>query len=383
MASLRRKLIETLKTVSAPITYPIYGIKRSLTTTSTTWERTDDAVGLVANAQSGNTAVRNDFDSIYPWSDIISYNYDATNDIINAYYGDNNFAFDGSNGDVLTLIPEFYYKRWQDSTYEYIQISQGQFEGSIKSEEFSVGRYIITGSTSRVYSRSGYTPFTTHTIAEFRNYANNLGPKFSQLDWHYFVLQLLYLVEYADYNSQNILGTGYTDGKSSAHNTGGCDFLGMKSGSYNKTSSSYQVCYRGIEDIFGNIQEFVDGINVNGNNAYICYDKTKYANNQYSGNYSLIGIPSPAHDSAKSDSIKQMGYDSNNPLLMLALKIETQTSTNLYIPDEAHYDMGERIYMCGGNYLITAYGVGLFYQNFAGANTISTPRIGARLIKLK
>ena len=42
----------------------IYGIKRSLTTSSSAWERIKDAVGLVANAQVGTTPVRNDFDEI-------------------------------------------------------------------------------------------------------------------------------------------------------------------------------------------------------------------------------------------------------------------------------------------------------------------------------
>lgn len=102
----------------------IYGIKRSLTTSSSAWERIKDAVGLVANAQVGTTPVRNDFDEIYPWSDIISYNYDITAKQITAYYGDPTFKFDGSNGDVFTKIPEFYWKRYRDENYEYILISK-------------------------------------------------------------------------------------------------------------------------------------------------------------------------------------------------------------------------------------------------------------------
>lgn len=189
----------------------IYGIKRSLTTSSSAWERIKDAVGLVANAQVGTTPVRNDFDEIYPWSDIISYNYDITAKQITAYYGDPTFKFDGSNGDVFTKIPEFYWKRYRDENYEYILISKNKLAGYIKSEEFSVGRYTMSGSESRVYSRSGYAPFTNKTITNFRSYARSLGAGFGQMDWHYFILQMLYLVEYADYNSQSKLGLGYTN----------------------------------------------------------------------------------------------------------------------------------------------------------------------------
>ena len=90
----------------------VYGVKRSLTTSSSAWERIRDAVGLVANAQVGTTAVQNDFDNIYPWSDIISYNYDVTAKQVTAYYGDPTFKFDGTNGEVLTKIPEFYWRRY-------------------------------------------------------------------------------------------------------------------------------------------------------------------------------------------------------------------------------------------------------------------------------
>jgi len=114
----------------------VYGIKRSLTTSSSAWERIRDSVGLVANAQVGTTAVQNDFDNIYPWSDIISYNYDITAKSITAYYGEPTFKFDGSNGEVLTKIPEFYWRRYRDDDYEYILISKYKLTGFVKSEEF-------------------------------------------------------------------------------------------------------------------------------------------------------------------------------------------------------------------------------------------------------
>ena len=130
----------------------VYGVKRSLTTTSSAWERTDDGVGKVANATHDGTAVTNDFDSIYPWSDIITYNYDTTNHVITAYLGDNNFAFDGSNGEVLTRIPEFYYRRYRDEDYEYIQISKYAIEGFTKSPAFSVGRYLTSYDGTKAHS---------------------------------------------------------------------------------------------------------------------------------------------------------------------------------------------------------------------------------------
>ena len=118
-----------------------YTVRRLLKSTSSSWERMDNAVGKVANATKDGSAVTNDFDNIYPWSDIISYNYDTNTKEITAYYGDSNFKFDGSNGEVLTKIPTFYYRRWQENGYEYQSISKYPLPGYSKSEEFSVGRY--------------------------------------------------------------------------------------------------------------------------------------------------------------------------------------------------------------------------------------------------
>ena len=240
----------------------LYGIRRRLDAETSMWERIEDSIGLEANAQVGNTPVKNDFDNIYPWSDIISYNYNTETKKITAYYGDENFKFDGTNGEVLTKIPEFYYKRYQDAEYEYIYISKVKREGYEKSEEFSVGRYTMSKDSTSVHSKSGYKPLGNTTITNFRNYAKELGEEFGQLDYHYFLLQILYLVEYADYDSQLKLGPGYT---SSSHTTpissGGCDTLGMKSGSKDGTDNS-SVIYRGIEDIFGNIGQYIDGISI-------------------------------------------------------------------------------------------------------------------------
>ena len=69
----------------------VYGVRRNIKSSSSAWERIKDSVGLVANAQVGTTAVVNNFDSIYPWSDIITCNYNNTSKKIVAYYGDANF----------------------------------------------------------------------------------------------------------------------------------------------------------------------------------------------------------------------------------------------------------------------------------------------------
>lgn len=195
-----------------------YGVRRKIVdNVLSKWERICDNIGLVANATKNGDEVQNDFDNIYPWSDIITYNYDTTNKKITAYYGEPGFKFDGSNGEVLTRIPEFWYKREVKGDYEYIYISDYNRAGYKHSREFSVGRYGISVDTDgKAHSYSGTIPAYNKTIAAFRTLATGVGDGFCQMDTRYFILQLLYLVEYADYNSQSKLGNGVSVQQNSA-----------------------------------------------------------------------------------------------------------------------------------------------------------------------
>ena len=329
----------------------VYGIKRKISNNSSSaWERTDDAVGLVANATKNGGAVVNDFDNLSPWKDIISYNLDLTTKKVKAFYGDADFKFDGTNGDVYTRFPDVYYKIWQENDYDYIQIADYARAGFKKCNSFDIQRYITGQVDNQLRSYSGLVPAYNKTLPAFRTAAKALGDEFCLLDWRYFIIQILYLVEYADYNTQAKLGNGMSNmrfnnsdvaliaesntnrivintsggnafyvgqtisigtsgrenfgvaanrivtaindynedgivGKeiifdgapvttaltnviwSSGQHSGGCDGLGMKSGCY-IDDSKHAVIYRGVENWFGNIFQWVDGINIQDYQAY-------------------------------------------------------------------------------------------------------------------
>ena len=189
----------------------IYGVKRARNNNSSSaWERTDDAIGLVANAQIGTTPVRNDFDNIKPWCDIIRKNIDMTTKNTTAYYGEAEYKLDGSNGDVYTEYPDIYLKKWQDEDHDHVQIADGPVEGFTKIKSFDVQSYLAGLVNGQLRSYSGLAPARSKSIGAYRTLARELGNEFCLLDWRYFVQQLLYLVEYADYNSQAKLGKGLT-----------------------------------------------------------------------------------------------------------------------------------------------------------------------------
>ena len=396
----------------------VYGIKRDTNSTSTAWERIEDSIGLEANAilpESGtsttaNTTVKNDFDNIYPWSDIKSYNYNANTRKVTAWYGDSNFKFDGSNGEVLTYIPGFYYKREVVNGVEYQYISKYEQDGYSYSEPFSVGRYKISRASSlsntssnnegkielmstqsgnrdisyfdinteNISSRSGAKPLTYQKIGYFREYASKLGSDFSIMDYHWYVLQMLYLVEYADYDSQTKLGIGVTNDSSNLGAIlGGTDELGMQSGCL-VNDGAHSMIYRGIEDIYGNTLDFLDGINIKDGQAYINYDFKTYWSDTFDGNYKALGY---VNANGGGYYITKLGYDSNNPLIGLPTEIDT-TNTDRNNPTgiKDGYYSGGTILVVGGAYINSA-GAGLWLSDaYVGSHNYGA-NVGSRLIR--
>ena len=349
----------------------VYGIKRSLTTSSSAWERTNDSVGLNANATFDGTDVVNDFDNLYPWSKIKTVNM-ADNGTINAQIGDVNFKFDGTNGEVMTYIPPFYYKRWQDSSYEYIQISNNTFDGASYSEGFYVGRYT---TSSGAHSKSGVTSQVSTNITTFRTQATAKGTGWQQMDYHYLLLQMLYLVEYADYNSQTKLGQGVTLSTNTAQvSSGALDSLLMKSGCLTNDGTA-SVMYRGIENPFGNIWQFVDGLNIKDNVAYINYDPSSYAVDTFDGDYSAVGYT----NATANGYANTMGYDSNNPMCAFPISVGSGAGASAYITDYYYQNTGNRIAVVGGAWG-GGSGAGVFYWNFNNDSSNAYSYIGSRLL---
>lgn len=335
----------------------IYTVRRAyVNNSSSSWERQDDSVGLVANATKDGSEVQNDFDEIYPWSDIISYNYDKKTDSVTALYGEPGFSFTGENGLVLTKIPEFWWKRWRDDTYEYVSISGTKVEGYIKSQQFSLGRYTISGSANEIFSRSGYAPLVNHTIAEERRYTKALGKKFCLLDWRFNIIKMLYLVEYADYNFQSKIGQGRVSSKS-PNNSGGCDILGMKSGCLGD-DGTFSVIYRGLEDIIGNVNQYVDGVNIKQIIAYVSYNPSDYADEKFDGSYKPLGYINASPNNSWG---KDVGYDENNPCFDFPISLGGSSTT--YVTDMLDGYATGSVIMFGGAYN-SALGAGLwsYYQ---------------------
>lgn len=433
----------------------IYGIKRSLTTTDATWERTNDAVDLVANATKDGTEVENDFDTLYPWSEMQSFNIDTETNEIKAWYGDLDFKFDGSNGDVYTHIPKFWYKIWQDDEYEYRAIADYPAKGFKESKEFDIARYLTgKGEDGKLHSYSGLDTTAYQNINTYRTEVKELGDNYCLMDYRYFILLNLFLVEYATFNSQEALGAGLTSmrhngsdvaliaetstnrfivnttagnafivgqtvaiGKSEqassalrtiteindysdddgitgkeivfdgdaldiattnviwspAQKSGGCDSLGMKSGCL-ADDGKHANSYRGIENIFGNILAFVDGINIKDRVAYVCYTPSEYKSDVFETPYKALSYTNVSSNGYS----KTLGFDEDNDLIRFPTEIGGSSTTGL--TDYHWQNSGKRVARVGGD-IAGGAGAGLWYWALNNGSSFAGWTCGARVLK--
>lgn len=209
--------------------------------------RTDDAVGMS----------RSDFDDSYPWSYMARCVVD--NDGVVQYYLDDNDSslqedgispaiLDGTDGQVVVEIPEFYYAITETAA----KISNEEFLGSVKFDRSYVGFAEASENEGELVTAAGTTPVTLKGLNEFRN----MAPSGWQLmDVHTRnAVKALFMVEYAGLNSQMLVGSGVV-GKQAAQNTGSTLGLGNTNGAANGS-----VSYRGLENLWGNTDEIVEGL---------------------------------------------------------------------------------------------------------------------------
>ena len=272
--------------------------------------RLDDAVGLTAGS---------DFDGFPQYqlrrcmvNDDLSINYyiDPNNpnligEVINtgSYTTGGTANYTGSHGQVMVEIPKFWWKTDEPTSDQYQwRISDAAQAGftvhpafvtdGVEKDYIYMSAFEADVSGSELTSVSGVQPDTDRTIGTYRTFAQARGTGWQlQTYWGTHALQILYLIEYADFDTQTTIGRGYVDAASGSGNesinTGATISLGNASGAASGTDGLSAISYRGVENFWGNIWTFVDGLNVNNNVAYVSNEN--FASDTFSGDYTSIG----------------------------------------------------------------------------------------------
>ena len=368
---------------------------------------------------------------------------------INAYYGDEGYTEDGSNGQVMVYQPKFYYLVCpleydrQETGYGYhlrkanYYVSETQragfklypafydkngnevdyilmsaYEGCIYDTSANAylknDEQVMDVSKDKFSSIAGARPASgvsqNLTRPNIEQMAKNRGE-----GWHSFGIktasmeQLLMIVEMGMMNLQTAIGQGvvnlpWTTGSdttsSYAGATGSTASLGNGTGRATETTTyeggvdtkntadgKTSICYRGVENFWGNIWKFAYGVNIWGNGKmaggmpYICSD-FNYAEGKNTDNYEGAGFTV----TPKEGYISAMGYSTKYDWLFMASECLGNSSLPVgdytYITENLN---GYRIAPLGGYWNGGSYAGG-FYWSLNGGVGNRYRHVGGRLV---
>ena len=236
----------------------------------------------------------------------------------------------------------------------------------------------------KLSSVSGKVPITQLTRANARQLAKNRGSGWRQLDYDLVnALELLVLIEYGTFYIQSIadLGPGITNvsnwpaynnynsfvpaGNGNSIGNASGDNAGSTSAATEKTKYSK---YRGIENFYGHIWKFIDGININANVPYVTNNSTVWADDT-STNYVNTGVTLANANGYQMTLV-------NSGRVMLPATVGGAAGT--YITDYYYQSTSWRIALFGGHACDGAY-CGCWFWLLDGSAGYSLRGIGSRL----
>lgn len=336
-------------------------------------------------------------------------------------------VLDGTDGQVMVEIKKFFYRYTYDAfdnvhdwsiaytllvgfephpafykdgawvDYRYI----GAYEGV--GWDASAGAYIDHGNTAatgwsgttidtandKLSSVSGKNPITDETRSEFRDIALNRGSGWRQQDFYLIsAVQLLYLIEYATFDSQTAIGMGRTELTGGTWVNGSyISEGGLSNGDGNGTNSvaysgdaddagaeAAYMTYRGIEGFFGNLWLWVDGFNINGNIPYVSNTEADFADDTTTNYVRLEDTSGSGLTLHNADGYPTTLEETKGGFLPSAVS----GASNTYITDYYYQSAGWRVAMMGGSSL-NALQAGVFMWYLAYTTSDADTSVGGRL----
>ena len=261
---------------------------------------TDDAVGIEPNSSE--------------WDEIIGNKpCILDNGVVLGYLNPNDYTKyeNGTSApittvgkDVMVEFPKRGYKITTENNIVKIRLTDNPNASGYSYKPFSrnaegdrdyfyYGAYKGYVSSSKLYSVSGNTPTVNQTRATFRTYAKSRGTGYAQNGFYQLTyLQCCYLLRFKNLNSQEAVGYGYANGNSGLISTGGTNTIGMNSelmAESDRTGGKKQIKCLGIEDFWGNIYQWVDGITTDSSRRLcVCHIPGSFSDSTSGTNINVI-----------------------------------------------------------------------------------------------
>ena len=341
----------------------IYGASWDGTST-TTWTRTDEAAAFTDPVPylSGASAYSSPFDNLQPWAGMVKSE---------------------RTGGTMVAIPKFWYKLAQNGNGMTVQIADkattgfsvspahmDRGDGKGERDVVYIGRYHCGATAYK--SVSGQKPKVNITRSAARSAISNLGSTIWQSDFAMrFTIWLLYIVEFADWNSQAKIGYGCGNG-SAVQAMGYTDSMPYHTGTTQSSRTTYGcgTQYRYIEGLWDNCFDWCDGCYYNSSGLNIILNPSNFSDSSGGTN---IGTPSngwPSKFTVKSVS--------GMPTLFIPTAASGSEST--YSCDNWYFYTSYPCLCVGGNYGRDT-NRGLFYVNYSSASN-ADGNVGCRLQEL-
>ena len=151
--------------------------------------------------------------------------------------------------------------------------------------------------------------------------------------------------------------------------------IAASSGSIGSNADGKYPCmYRGIESPYGDIWQFVDGVNISDLQAWVCRNAEGYASNVFASPYEQLSYVN--HNA--NNYVQATGYDANNPFAEFPTAVSAVGDSGY--KDYYYQTNGERIALVGGSWFVGAVaGVSCWTLSFSSADALV--RIGGRLVR--
>jgi len=360
--------------------YTIYGVAIDLTNSNpeTAVTYTDDAVGMTAGSSTWDSMpIFKDIKPCVLKNGVVQY-YLNPNDFTKKADGSAADITSGNDGDVMIEIPKTGFLISTVGNILTVKVTDNPNNPKFKyyahtretegdRSKLYIGAYLGWNNDGKLRSLSGKAPTTTQTIGTFRTQAKANGSGYDLVSFYPLtLLQCLYLIKYKNLDSQTALGRGYVDGNSAATNTGGTNQKGMFFG---ETTGKQQMKFLGIEDFWGNLRWWIDGLFSDSNRNI----KTAFQNfNDTGSGYTNRG------QGATSDINGYMSKPQGSNEAGFVLK-EANGSETTYFADYASLYSGLPLF---GGFWDSASNAGAFYLLASDSASYSDSILGGRLMYL-
>lgn len=366
---------------------------------------------ITRSQESSSYTIGADFNKYSMYGGRMRCNVD-NNGEITAFYGDDDYKDDGSNGQVMIYQPKFYYQRTvlsanqkamgkvinresliisptaqtgfklhpifinengEELDYVLFSAYEGGMYDASETAYDRLANATIDASNDQLSSVSGIKPRAGMGVVVAEQLAKNRGT-----GWHITNLaaesanQMLEIVEFGTLNGQTALEDGISSITNSysvnrASQTGSTASLGNATGIAQSTTNisggatnNYNIAgkraisYRGMENPWGNIWKAIGGLNIYGTGTsgsgmpYICKDYN-YTPSAIGENYEEVGFILPS----SGEWISAFGYgEEKYDWVFLPAECSNTANSAAPVGDGIWYTTGlngVNVAFCGGN----------------------------------